>query len=152
MAKAKNKTLAAALAAFGGSMGLHRFYLHGLTDVVAWIFPIPSALGWWGVERMRLYGQDDVLSWLLIPLLGLSLTVGCLTAVVYALTPQEQWNTRHNPQLPADASAGRSHALTVAVLVFAMLAGTTAFMGSLAFSVQKYFEHDARTDTLQQPS
>lgn len=150
--RVKNKTLAAALAAFGGSMGLHRFYLYGLGDVVAWVFPIPSALGWWGVERMRLHGQDDVLSWLLIPLLGLSLTVGCLMAIVYALTPQERWNARHNPQFPADAPAGRSHALTVAVLVFALLAGTIAFMGSLAFSVQKYFEHAAATDTPTDPS
>lgn len=149
--RGKNKTLAAALAALGGSMGLHRFYLHGLGDVVAWLFPIPSALGWWGVERMRLYGQDDVLSWVLIPLLGFALTAGCLTALIYALTPQAQWNARHNPQMAPDAAAGRSNALTIAVLVFALLAGTIAFMGSLAFSVQKYFEHDAKVEATQPP-
>lgn len=140
-ARAKNKTAAAALAAVGGSMGLHRFYLHGLSDTWAWVFPVPSALGWWGVERMRALGQDDMLSWALIPLLGLTLTVGCLMAIMYALTPAEQWNARHNPSLVATAAAGRTHGLTIAVLVFAMLAGTIAFMGSLAFSVQKYFEY-----------
>ncbi len=149
--RTKNKTWAAALAAVGGSMGLHRFYLHGLGDMWAWCFPIPSALGWWGVERMRLLGQDDMLSWALIPLLGLSLTVGCLMAVVYALTPMERWNQRHNPTLPDTTPAGQTHALTIGVLVFAMLAGTIAFMGSLAFSVQKVFEYQIETERTQQP-
>lgn len=139
----KNKTVAALLAAVGGSMGLHRFYLHGWGDWVGWLFPIPSALGWWGVERMRDFGQDDGLSWLLIPLLGLTCTVACLMAVIYALTPQDRWNQRHNPSLPADAAAGASHALTIVVLVLAMLAGTIAFMGTLAFSVQHFFEYGA---------
>lgn len=142
-APAKNKTIAALLAALGGSLGLHRFYLHGWSDWVGWIFPIPSALGWWGVERMREVGQDDVLSWALIPLLGITVTVACLMAVLYALTPQDKWNHRHNPTHPANAAAGASHALTIVVLVLAMLAGTIAFMGTLAFSVQHLFEYDA---------
>jgi flagellar basal body-associated protein FliL len=141
MARTKNKTLAALLAAVGGSLGLHRFYLYGLSDGVAWLFPIPTALGWWGVERVREFGQDDRLSWVLIPLLGFTLAISCLVAVVYVLMPQEKWNARHNPQAPADAPAGRSSGLTILVLIFAMLAGTTAFMGSLAFSFQRYFEY-----------
>ncbi len=145
-ARTKNKTLAAALAVFGGALGLHRFYLHGASDVPAWLTPIPSALGCWGVGRLLAHGQDDVLSWLLIPLLGLSLTVGCLSALIYALTPLERWNATHNPHGPADAPAGRSHGLTVAVLVFALLAGSIAFMSTLAFSVQKYFEHEVNAE------
>jgi hypothetical protein len=151
-ARAKNKTLAAVLAAIGGSMGLHRFYLYGLGDTVAWLFPIPSALGWWGVERMRDLGQDDMLSWALIPLLGATLAVGCLMAVIYALTPAERWNARHNPQLPQDDPAGRSHGLTVVVLVFAMLAGTIAFMGSLSFGVQKVFEYQIESARASGPA
>lgn len=139
--RTKNKTVAAVLAALGGSMGLHRFYLYGLGDMGAWLFPIPSALGWWGVERMRLLGQDDMLSWALIPLLGATLAIGCLMAVIYALMPMERWNARHNPERSQQDPAGRSHGLTIVVLVFAMLAGTIAFMGSLAFTVQKVFEY-----------
>lgn len=139
--RTKNKTVAAVLAALGGSMGLHRFYLYGFGDTLAWLFPIPSALGWWGVERMRLLGQDDVLSWALIPLLGTTLAITCLMAVIYALTPMERWNAHHNPDCSPQDPAGRSHGLTIVVLVFAMLAGTIAFMGSLAFSVQKVFEY-----------
>lgn len=140
-ARAKNKTLAAALAAVGGSMGLHRFYLHGLGDWLAWLHPIPAALGWWGIERVRMYGQDDGLSWVLIPMLGFTLAAACLTAVVYALTPADKWNARHNPHMPADAPAGTSSALTIMVLIFAMLAGTVSLMSSLAFSFQRYFEY-----------
>lgn len=137
----RNKTVAAALAVLGGSMGLHRFYLHGWTDVVGWLFPIPSALGWWGVERVARYGQDDLLSWVLMPMLGLSLTVSCLMAVVMALTPCERWQARHNPQQAPDAPAGRTHAVTVGVLIAAMLVGTIAFMSTLAFGIQRAFEY-----------
>ena len=64
----KNKTLAASLAFFGGPLGLHRFYLFGLSDSIGWLLPIPTALGVWGFERVAEYGIDDVLSWWLISL------------------------------------------------------------------------------------
>jgi TM2 domain-containing membrane protein YozV len=41
----KNKTVAAWLAFLGGPLGLHRFYLHGLGDMLGWLLPIPTALG-----------------------------------------------------------------------------------------------------------
>jgi hypothetical protein len=141
MSRAKHKTGAAFLALVGGSLGVHRFYLKGWGDWVGWLFPIPTALGWWGVERVRQLGQDDQLSWLLVPLLGVTLAISCLMAVVYALTPADKWNARHNPALPADARAGTSQGLTIAVLIAAMLVGTTAFMASLAFGFQRYFEY-----------
>ena len=141
MSQGKSKTLAAFLALVLGTMGLHRFYLKGWGDWVGWLFPIPTALGWWGVERVRALGQDDQLAWVLVPMLGVALATSCLTAVVYAVTPQDTWNAAHNPHLPADAPAGASHALTIAVLVVSMLTGTTAFMASLAFSFQRYFEY-----------
>jgi hypothetical protein len=141
MNRAKHKTWAAFLALVGGSLGLHRFYLKGWGDWVGWLFPIPTALGWWGVERVRQLGQDDQLSWLLVPLLGFTLAISCLTAAVYALTPADQWNARHNPTWPADTRAGVSQGLTIGVLIAAMLVGTTAFMASLAFGFQRYFEY-----------
>lgn len=141
----RNKTLAAALAALGGAAGLHRFYLYGWRDLGGWLLTLPSALGVWGVVRVRTLGQDDVLSWWLMPPLGVTLTLGCLMAVIYALTPTERWNQRHNPEGPPDAPAGRSHGLTVTVLVFALMAGAIAFMSTLAFSVQRYFESQVTT-------
>lgn len=145
MTSPRHKTLAAFLALALGPLGVHRFYLKGLSDWVGWLFPVPTALGLWGVERMRELGQDDPLSWVLVPWLGATLSISCLMAVVYALTPAPKWNATHNPGLPRDASPGTSQALTVVVLIAAMLVGTTALMASLAFSFQRYFEHELQT-------
>lgn len=140
-ARARNKTLAAVLAVLGGTLGLHRFYLRGLGDWIGWLHPIPAALGWWGVDRVLTYGQDDKLSWVLIPLLGMTIAASCLTGIVYALTDQEKWNRWFNPTLPVDARAGATNWLTIGTLVLALLMGTVAFMGSLAFGIQRYFEY-----------
>jgi hypothetical protein len=84
MFKSKNKTLAAWLAFFGGPLGLHRFYLHGIFDWVGWLLPIPTALGFYGMQRVQQFGQDDQLSWLLIPFLGFTIAGCALTAIIYA--------------------------------------------------------------------
>lgn len=137
----KNKTLAVWLALLGGMLGLHRFYLRGLGDWVGWLHPMPAALGLWGVDRVLLYGQDDKLSWVLIPLLGATISASCLMAIVYALTDREKWNRQFNPQLPVDAVSGGTNWLTIGALVAALLMGTIALMGSLAFGFQRYFEY-----------
>ncbi|NCW85089.1 MAG: NINE protein, partial [Oxalobacteraceae bacterium] len=66
----KNKTLTTWITLLFGSLGLHRFYLYGSRDAIAWLMPIPTALGVYGFERVAEYGLDDVLSWWLLPLLG----------------------------------------------------------------------------------
>lgn len=137
----KNKTLAVWLALVFGVLGVHRFYLRGLGDWVGWLHPIPAALGLWGVDRVLLYGQDDKLSWILIPLLGMTVAASCLMAIIYALTDREKWNRQFNPDLPAEASTGGTNWLTIGALVAALLMGTIALMGSLAFGFQRYFEY-----------
>ncbi|MBT9551196.1 MAG: hypothetical protein IV088_10140 [Hydrogenophaga sp.] len=141
MSRPRNKTLTVWLALLGGSMGLHRFYLRGLGDWLGWLHPIAAALGWWGVERVQTYGQDDQLSWVLIPFLGASIAVACLAAIVYALSDRAKWNGWFNPGLDSEAAAGGTNWLTIGALVLALLVGTTAFMGSLAFGIQHYFEY-----------
>ena len=136
----KNKTTATWLAFIGGQLGLHRLYLFGVGDIWAWMHPIMAALGWWGVERVRMYGQDDQLAWILVPLLGFTLAGTALTAIYYGLTPPEKWNAQHNPALP-DAAAGNTNWLTIGAIVFALLFGTISLMSSIAFSFQRYFEH-----------
>jgi hypothetical protein len=138
---AKNKTVAVWLAAVGGSMGLHRFYLRGPGDWIGWLHPIAAALGWWGVERVQQFGQDDSLSWILIPFLGFSITAACLTAIVYALAERSKWNGWFNPDLDPQAEAGGTHWMTIAALIFALMLGAVALMGSLAFGIQHYFEY-----------
>ena len=70
--RARNKTLAAWLAALVGSLGIHRFYLRGVFDWIGWLHAIAAGLGWWGVERVRLYGQDDPVRQFLRPRVALA--------------------------------------------------------------------------------
>ncbi len=130
----KSKTLAAWLAVIGGTVGLHRLYLHGTGDRLAWLHLLPTALGLLGVQRMRELGQDDRLSWLLIPLLGLMIAQGMLHAIVYGLTSDERWAQRHD-QAVRDTRWG-----PVLAAITALLVGAAVLMGSIAFGGQKFFE------------
>ena len=137
----KNKTLAAWLALVAGPLGLHRFYLRGLGDMLGWLLPIPTALGIYGLERVQQYGQDDVLSWLLVPLLGFTFAGCCLTAILYGLMPREKWNARFNPGAPEDAEPGGTRWATIFAIIAALMIGAGVLMASIAFSFQRYFEH-----------
>lgn len=136
----KNKTMATWLAFVGGQLGLHRLYLYGPGDLLAWAHPLVAAFGWWGVERIRTFGQDDQLAWLLVPLLGFTLATTAVTAIYYGLMAPEKWNLLHNGTL-ADASAGNTNWLTIGAVVFALLFGTISLMSSIVFSFQRYFEY-----------
>lgn len=137
----KNKTIATWLTFWGGPLGLHRFYLHGLADMLGWLLPIPTALGFYGLERVQTFGQDDTLSWMLIPLLGFTIAGCALNAIVYGLSPIEKWNATFNPQADVLSPAGRTHWGTVIGIATALLMGTTVLMASLVFSFQRYFEY-----------
>ena len=133
----KSKTLATWIALIGGAFGLHRFYLHGLRDVWGWMFPMPALLGLYGVTRARQIGLDDHWSWVLIPLLGVALAVATLMAIVYGLTPDEKWNARYNPV----GRASRSGWAAVIGAALALLIGGGVLMATIAFSAQRFFEH-----------
>lgn len=137
----KNKTIATWLAMLGGPLGLHRFYLHGFSDTLGWLLPIPTALGLYGIERARSYGLDDGLSWVLIPLFGFTIAFCALTAIVYGLMAPEKWNAKHNPQAAGDAPSGRTGWLTIAAVALSLLMGTTALLSSLILSFERYFEY-----------
>ena len=137
----KNKTLAAWLAFVGGPLGLHRFYLHGITDMLGWLLPIPTALGIYGIQRVQQLGQDDHTSWMLIPLLGFTIAGCALQAILFALKTPEAWNARYNPTAAPDAPAGRTQCITIGAIVLSLLVGTAVLMASLAFSFQRYFEY-----------
>lgn len=132
----RSKSIATWIALMGGSLGLHRFYLHGGRDWIGWLLPLPTLAGLVGVVRMRELGQDDRLAWLLIPVLGLAWSATLLTAIVYGLTPDERWDARHNPGQPV-RSTGWGPVLGV---ILALLLGGIVLMGTIAFSGQKFFE------------
>jgi hypothetical protein len=132
----KSKSAATWLAVAGGTLGLHRIYLRGAGDLLAWAHVPPTALGLIGLQRMRDFGQDDRLAWLLIPLLGLMIAQAMLCAIVYGLTPDERWDARHNPGQPVHPTRWAP----VLGAVAALLLGAGVLMGTIAFGVQKIFE------------
>jgi hypothetical protein len=135
----KSKTLATWVALLFGSVGLHRFYLHGFGDRWGWLFFAPTMVGLYGVQRMRLLGANDHLAWALIPLLGVMLSVAMLTAIVYGLTPDDKWNARFNP----DGPEHRMNWATVIGVAAALIVGGGVLMATIAFSAQRYFEYAA---------
>ena len=137
----KNKTIATWLTFFGGPLGLHRFYLRGMGDLMGWLLPVPTALGLYGIERIQKNGIDDPWSWVLIPLLGFTIAACALTAIVYGLMTPEKWNTKFNPHLPMDAAPGQTNWFTIGAVAVALLLGTTVLMSSIVFSFQHYFEY-----------
>ncbi len=137
----RSKAVATWLAVLVGCLGGHRFYLFGKADLWAWAHPLPTLVGAIGVLRMRHLGQDDHLAWLLIPILGLMLSIAMLAAIVIGLTPDEKWQQRFNPGRPAQASGWA----VVLGLVLALMIGGITLTGSIAFAGQKYFEYQAET-------
>lgn len=119
-----------------GTLGAHRFYLFGWRDRWGWLHPLPAAIGSVGVWRLRTLGQDDHLAWLLIPLLGAVISVAMGTAIYFALTPDERWDERYNPG--HDGVATRWGPVLAAV--FGLLFGGAVLMGSIAYSIQMFFE------------
>ncbi|HNT38668.1 MAG TPA: hypothetical protein PKO45_06060 [Rubrivivax sp.] len=132
----RSKTCATWIALAAGSLGLHRLYLHGWRDLLAWLHPLPTLAGLVGVLRMRELGQDDRLAWVLLPLLGVMVCVGLISAIVYGLTPDERWAARRNPGQPARATGWGP---VLGVMLALLLAGIV-LMSTIAFAFQKLFE------------
>ncbi|MEO5696975.1 MAG: hypothetical protein ABIQ60_07560 [Burkholderiaceae bacterium] len=137
----RSKTLATWIALFGGSVGLHRFYLFGLRDRWGWMYLWPTLLGLLGVQRMRQFGVDDHAAWVLIPMLGVMLSIAMGTAIVYGLTPDDEWNARFNP----DGPQHRMNWGTVIGVIVALVLGASVLLATIAFSAQRYFEYQVET-------
>jgi hypothetical protein len=132
----RSKTLATWIGVIAGALGAQRFYLYGPRDVWAWLHPAPTAIGVWGAWRMHTLGQDDRLASVLVPVLGLMLSLAMLTAIVSGLTPDAQWDARHNPTLtPRDTRWG-----PVLGVIVALMLGGIVLMGTIAFAGQRFFE------------
>ena len=132
----RSKTIATWLALAAGSFGLHRLYLHGAGDRLAWLHPWPTLLGLYGAQRMQALGQDDRVAWALIPLLGLMLASTMLAAIVHGLTPDERWHARFNQGRAMRPSGW----LAVIGVVLALLIGATVLMATIAFGLQHLAE------------
>lgn len=136
----KSKTIAAWLALVGGPLGLHRFYLRGIGDMLGWLLPVPTLVGAYGVLRMWSLGQDDALSWILVPVGGFTFAGCCLTAIVYGLMKPHDWNAKFNPGTDPEAAPGRTRWATVFAVVLSLMLGAGVLMASIAISFQGYFQ------------
>ncbi len=138
----KNKTIALWLCFLGGAFGLHRLYLRGQYDAIAFATTCLTLCGLYGVYRARTLGVDDPLSWVLIPILGFTLSGCALNAIVFGLMGTKDWNARFNPGLESISVIGETTKMTVAGLVAALFLGATILMASLAYSFEHYFALD----------
>jgi TM2 domain-containing membrane protein YozV len=136
MNRVRSKAVAAWLALLLGGVGAHRFYLRGARDPWAWLHAVPTLIGLYGVQRMRALGQDDQLAWVLIPLLGVVLSITMLMAIVYALTPDEKWDARWNE----GREVSRSGWPAVFGAIAGLAVGATVLMSTIAFVGQRIFE------------
>ena len=103
----RNKTWAALLAALGGTVGAHRFYLEGGRRLRPWLYVL--------------------FCWTTIPTF-----VGFIEALRFALMPDERWDARWNP---GSARVNRSGWQAVLIAVLTLAGGVTLLMTVLSFAI-----------------
>lgn len=120
----KNKTFATGLALVLGTLGAHRFYLHGPVDrfglLHAGSLPV-SALLYSQVKGIQPF-------YALLPLL-VSCIIAFVGALVIGLTPDEKWDTRFNA---GSGKESRSSWPLALLLVLTLLVGTTVLIGTIS--------------------
>jgi hypothetical protein len=138
----KSKTCTATLACIGGWLGLHRFYLYGKSDLYGWLHVLGTLSGLTGLTGLMV-SQRHLLPYGLLTLLGeISLLAGFLTTLVYGLRSDTRWDEQFNPQ---SSRTSRTRWTIVFPLIAALFIGAGVLMGSLAFCLQAYFEHEVVT-------
>ena len=119
----KNKTLATALALTLGTLGAHRFYLHGAVDRIGLLHV--SSLPIAGLIFSNAHDVNPFYA--LLPLL-VSGIVACIEALVIGLTPDERWDARFNTA----GTRSASNWLLALLLVTTMLVGATALIATMS--------------------
>src|SRR5476651_903137 len=97
----KNKAFTTLLAFLVGTLGLHRFYLHGGKDRWGWrhlaALPASAALHWLFPDADWFYQ--------ILPLI-LSGLAGFLEALVLGLMPDEKWDGQYNSNSSQQSDTG----------------------------------------------
>ena len=107
----KNRTIATLLAALGGTLGLHRFYLLGPRRWLPWLYVL--------------------FAWTLIPTFA-----GFLEALRFAVTPDEQWDARWNA---ASTRRSRSGPIVVVLAILTLFGGLVLLLTIISFALGRYF-------------
>ena len=122
--KQKNKTLATLLAASAGSIGAHRFYLHGWRDKWGWLhfssLPLSVIIDqvFFGLPGLFAYG-----------LFILSFLTAVIEALTIGLTADEKWDAIYHPHGEYVSASNWPLAL---LLVFTVGIGAIALIAVLA--------------------
>jgi len=132
----KSKLVTVALAFLLGSVGLHRFYLHGLGDKFAWTHLLAMLAGAIGVTSMAFGTGNAALNWTFAVAGGASIVAAFLTAIVFGLRPDEKWDARYNPH----GQPTRSGWPVIILVILSLMIGTGLLMAGLAISFQTFFE------------
>jgi hypothetical protein len=120
----KNKTLATALALSLGTLGAHRFYLHGGMDRLGLLHVASLPIA--GLVFSNAHGLNPFYA--LLPLL-VSAIAACIEALVIGLTPDEKWDARFNA---AAGTRSQSNWLLALLLVGTLLVGATVLIGTIS--------------------
>ncbi len=110
MTRFRDRTAATALAALGGTLGLHRFYLEGAGGWRPWLYP--------------------AFAWTLVPTFA-----GFVEALAFAVTPDDRWDARWNA---GTDRRNRSGALVVVLAVATLLGAATLFFTLVAFAAGRW--------------
>lgn len=115
----KNKTVAAILALFLGSFGVHRFYLGQWRGIVYLLF-----------------------CWLWIP--GIVAFIEC---IYFAATDRRKWDAKHNEGIPAGPGDSAAKVVDIVVLVVASLVviALVGMMTAIALPAYKDYELRAKS-------
>lgn len=124
MRKHKNKTLATGLASFTGWAGIHRFYLHGPSDLAGWAHVLAVLL-----SVPALLGEKALFSTFAVAPLVISTLISFLEALVIGLTPDDKWDAQHNQ---ASGLASDSRWPLAVLLVLTTGVGATAMIATMA--------------------
>ncbi|GAC1407070.1 MAG: NINE protein [Burkholderiaceae bacterium] len=125
----KNKTFATLLASLFGGAGAHRFYLFGKKDLLAWVYvlswPLSALAGYFVALAMHL----NPAPLLLCPL---SIFAGFIAALIIGLTPDQQWDARHNPRSSRQSNSGWA---VILIVIATFFFGTTLLIAAIARSL-----------------
>jgi TM2 domain-containing membrane protein YozV len=123
----KNKTFATFLALILGGLGAHRFYLYGWKDLWAWLH-FATLL----ISLLLVYTITDLTLMFAAGPLIISVLVSFIETLVIGLTPDEQWDAKHNQGSGRKSQSGWP---VVVLLVLTVGMGSTALFATLARTV-----------------
>jgi len=127
----KSKTIAALLAALGGGIGLHRFYLAGRQDKWGWLHMASLPLS------LLIYLLcKNLLPFFAAGPLIISVLCGLLACLVIGTTPDEKWDARYNAATGQQSDTGWTMAL---ILVLTLAIGGFVLIAAIARSFDLLF-------------